>query len=269
MTVSVTALVRHAPDSAGAIEGSIEVASSEDVLLDGRASISGDLLVPGKPSLDLTGLPMLVGVVDANGLEATPRYSVTLRDWAVLRYLVRGVDPLVIPSVVAPPSVHGARDIALTDRSPSSGRWDDVRDISIVADVQAVAIPAGDYGAMTVAGTAPVVLGDAHAVTPAVYRFESINVHPGGHVRVDGPIVLLVRDGISVDGVFGDASHARWVTAAVADGGLSLAPGARFNGLVLAPSGEVAIASDARLTGQVITDRLRIDADGALVDAAL
>jgi len=268
MTVGVTALVRHAIDNEGAIDGSVQVTSAENLLLDGRSSISGDLLLPGDPSLDVAGFPMIVGTVDANGIEKAPVYSVFLRDNAVIRYLVRHVDPLPIPTVAAAPSA-GTRDISISDRSAAVVDWHDIRDIIALSDSRTVTIPPGSYGRLTVVGDAPVVLGDASGNSPAVYQFDEVTVRGGARLRVAGPVVLVVASGLDVDGEFGDAQHAHWITVATADRGLLLRPGAQFAGVVLAPKGQVTIGVGSRLNGQIVADRLVVDAGGVLADPAL
>ncbi|MFZ5495413.1 MAG: hypothetical protein ACOZE5_08770, partial [Verrucomicrobiota bacterium] len=44
-----TALVRHAPTLNGTVAGSVQVMTAENVTLNGGASVTGDLLLPGTP----------------------------------------------------------------------------------------------------------------------------------------------------------------------------------------------------------------------------
>src|SRR4051812_32601766 len=50
-----TALVRHAPSLNGTVDGSIQQLAAESVTLNGGATISLDLFVPGTPTVVLNG----------------------------------------------------------------------------------------------------------------------------------------------------------------------------------------------------------------------
>jgi len=50
-----TALVRHAPTLNGDVEGSIHQLTAENATLNGGASITGDLFVPGLPTIRRNG----------------------------------------------------------------------------------------------------------------------------------------------------------------------------------------------------------------------
>ena len=52
-----TALVQHAPSVNGAIQGSVQQMAGESVTLNGGANITGDLLVPGTPPVQLNRDP--------------------------------------------------------------------------------------------------------------------------------------------------------------------------------------------------------------------
>ena len=50
------ARVTHAPEIDGRVEGSIQQMAAEDVALEGPARITGDLLVPGSPTVRVLSL---------------------------------------------------------------------------------------------------------------------------------------------------------------------------------------------------------------------
>lgn len=268
LTITVTALVRHAPICEGSIDGSVQMLSGESVALNGAAWISGDLLVPGTPTLELAGMPMMAGSVDATGDAAPANYVVALNGTPVLRYLLRRIDPLPIPIVPAPPGPDGTGSLVLRSSNFSVGDWTTVRDVSIAGGVSGISMPAGSYGRLVVDTGADVSIGRPEALVPDVYRFRSIAVRRGAQVRVRGPVLLISAAAMDVDGEVGDVVHARWMTAAFANGGMTLRPGAVFNGSVLAPNGTVAIGSDAVLTGEVACDRLFVARGGSLVEPA-
>ena len=59
LIITTTVLVRHAPTLNGALNGSVQVLLPEGTTLNGGAAVSGDLLVPGTPSVRLNGRPDL------------------------------------------------------------------------------------------------------------------------------------------------------------------------------------------------------------------
>ncbi|HYD83732.1 MAG TPA: MBG domain-containing protein, partial [Opitutus sp.] len=71
LVITVTALVRHAPTLNGDIEGSVQVLLPENVTFNSGALISGDLLVPGTPAIQLNGSPTYGSTLDQSG-AATP-----------------------------------------------------------------------------------------------------------------------------------------------------------------------------------------------------
>src|SRR5688572_2456242 len=61
-------VVRHAPSiNSGRIEGSLWQLTGEDVTLNGGAQVTGDMFVPGTPTLQLNGQPNFGGAVAGTG----------------------------------------------------------------------------------------------------------------------------------------------------------------------------------------------------------
>ena len=56
------ALVSHAPAVNGTINGSVQQMNGESVTLNSGANITGDLQVPGTPTVQLNGTPTYSGV---------------------------------------------------------------------------------------------------------------------------------------------------------------------------------------------------------------
>jgi hypothetical protein len=266
MNITITALVRHAPRLAGMIDGSLQVLSAENVVLRGNAWISGDLLVPGTPTLALHGLPMIVGTYDASGLDLPANYTVSIEDGFIIRYLVRRIDPLILP-VVAPPSTpSGTRDVTMTAANPDAGDFTTIRDLTADNIVGEIAVPAGKYGVLTASGGGGFVLGHGGATAPDVYHVQRLILTNGAHLRIAGPVLLVLANGITVSGVLGDVDHPEWLTLAVAAGGVTIQPDSRLYGNVLAPEGEVTIERGAAIVGEVASDRLTIKQDGVLAE---
>lgn len=268
LAITITALVRHAPTINGAIDGSVQVLLGENIVLNGNAWMSGDLLVAGMPSLRLNGLPMIAGTTDEDGATTPNNYSVTLNGKSVLRYLIRRIDPIAMTPVAPPPLPTGTRSVTLNSPTDNPGSFDTLRDLTLNGNAGTVAIPAGTYGQLTANANTTLVFGHAGATQPDVYNLQGLTLNGGSRLRIAGPVVLLLANGITVNGAFGDAPHAQWLTVAIAHGGLTVNANGAVAGYVLAPSGTITINGGGTLTGEVITDRLTINGNGELSEPA-
>jgi hypothetical protein len=99
--------VRHAPIINGdaLIEGSVQQLLGENVTLNGGATLTGDLLVPGEPALSIHGQPTFAGTI-TGAASATPSgYRVTLNGDCSLKNLRTRTAPvtLIIRPVNDPP----------------------------------------------------------------------------------------------------------------------------------------------------------------------
>jgi len=266
LTITVTAFVRHAPQCDGEINGSLELATPESVTLTDSVAISGDLLVPGSPSLLLAGLPMIADSRDETGSPEPRDYSISLNGSSVLRCLVRRVQPPMMPSLAAPDLPATARDVVVNSFTATASA--NAADRSTVAAPVAPHLDGGTYRDVSVQAGAELILGHAGATAPDVYALRSLALHEGASLQLAGPVVLVVSDGVDIKGDCNDPAHARWLTLAIAKGDLDLGPGATLSGLVLAPAGCVAIANDAVLVGEITSDTLLIDRTGLLAESA-
>jgi hypothetical protein len=259
LTIGVTALVRHAPALNGTLEGSLQVLTGESFALNGAANVTGDLLVPGAPTVRLNGTPAYAGTTDAAGAATPAGYQITLNGGAVLRHVVRRVDPLALPTVGAPAAPAGTRDVALNAPGQSAGDFSTVRNLTLNGGVGAVAVPPGAYGNLTANGGSSLVLGVAGATEPAVYDVQRLTLNGGARLEIVGPVVLTLAHGTTLNGNAGADGHPEWLTLRVASGGVTLNGGATLIGQVVAPTGAVIINGDSRLVGGVACDRLTLN----------
>ena len=266
LTISVTALVRRAPTLNGGIDGSLQMLTGENVALNGNAWISGDLLVPGAPKLQLNGFPVIAGSYDGSGSTTPSNYYVTLNGKSVIRYLVREINPLPMPVVAPPTAPTGTRNVTLNSANDSAGDFATIRGLTLNGNAGAVAVPAGVYGQLTANGSSTLILGHAGATEPDVYHVQSLTLNGNSRVRVVGPVLLVLANGVTVGNVMGDSQHSEWLTLAVASGGVTLNGDAALYGYVIAPSGTVIVNGGAMLIGEVISDRLTINGNGVLAE---
>lgn len=260
-----TALVRHAPTINGDIDGSLQLINGESFAIN-SGSLSGDLLLPGTPTVGLNGHPIFAAILDTVGAAAPTNYTLTLNDGAVVRYIVRRVDPLAMPGVTAPQPPAGTRDVTLNSAGQNPGSFATIRNLTLNSSAGAVAVPAGVYGTFTGNGSSTFVLGVAGATVPAVYELQGLTLNNSASVRIVGPVKLKLANGVTLNGSVGSAEHPEWLRWEIASGGLTVNSNATVHGVVTAPNGTVTI--NGALHGRVTADRLTINGDGVLEDIA-
>ncbi|HYC70709.1 MAG TPA: ExeM/NucH family extracellular endonuclease [Opitutaceae bacterium] len=264
LVIAITALVRRAPVLNGGLDGSIQVLLPENAALNGNAWVSGDLLLPGRPDVRLNGHPLYGGTIDRDGADTPADYAVTLNGRAVLRHVVRRVDPLAMPPVPLPPPPPGTRNVVLNAPGQAAGDFQTIRNLTLNGNAGAVAVPPGTYGALTANGTSALVLGTDGATEPEVYNLQQLTLNGAARLVVAGPVIVNLANGLALSGAAGAPGQPEWLDLSIAAGGLTLNGRATFDGFVAAPNGTVAINGDATLTGGVIADRLIINGNGLL-----
>lgn len=266
LQITTSAVVRHAPVLNGQVDGSVQVLQAESLTLNGSAAVTGDILIPGTPNLTLNGRPTFVGTKDGLGNATPNNYWVTLNGGAVLRYLVRKTDAVTMPTVSAPPSPTGTRSVSLNKASDPLGNPATVRDLTLNGNGISTSLPAGSYGYVTLNGNNVLTLGVAGSTTPTVYNLQGLTLNGSSQLRLAGPVILTVANGIQMNSSVGESAHPEWLSLRVANGGVTLNGSVRLWGSVTAPNGTVTINGSTILTGLVVADRLTINGNGLLKD---
>jgi hypothetical protein len=264
LVISTAVLVRHAPTINAGLDGSLQVLLPESITLNGNGWISGDLLVPGTPSMRLNGHPIYGGTIDGTGSATPSNYMITLNGNAVLRHLVRRTNAVAMPPVSAPPSPTGSRTVSLNSVSDSPGDFATIRNLTLNGNAGIRTVPAGTYGMLTVNGNAGLIVGNAGATTPAVYNLQSLTLNGNSALQVVGPVVINLANGVSVNGSLGDSDHPEWLKINIASGGLTLNGNVTVSGSVTAPSGMVTINGHSVIKGGVNADQLTLNGNGLL-----
>jgi autotransporter-associated beta strand protein len=267
LVISTAVLTRRAPTLNGFLDGSVQVLQAENVTVKETATIARDLLVPGTPKLVVKGQPTMAGILTGPGADTPSTHTITINDGAVLRHLVRQVDGLVLADVAAPLPPAGTRSVALNKVGQSVGSWNTVKNLTLNGGAGTVTVPAGAYGAFVANGGTALVLGTPGATEPEAYHFQSLTLNGASELRVAGPVIVTLGQGLAANGRAGDAEHPEWLTLLVHSGGLTLNTGARFDGHVVAPAGTVAINSGATLRGTAAADRLTLNSGGVFEES--
>jgi hypothetical protein len=259
-----TALVRHAPTLNGSVDGSIQQMLAENTTLNGGAAVTGDLLVPGTPTVRLNGKPAYGGTLDGSGATMPSSHQVTLNGNTSLRHVVRRTDPVALPVVVVPPTPAGTRTVVIGTAGQTAGDFATLRHLTLNGNVGQCVIPPGAYGDFTVNGGSGLSLGIAGSTQPSVYHFQRLILNGKAEIRIVGPVVLTVANGFDTNGSLGSAVNPAWLILNIYSGGLTLNGGGFVYGYVNAPAGTVTVSGNSQLVGGVACDRLTVDGGGRL-----
>lgn len=246
LVVTTPVIVRHAPTMNGGLDGSVQVLLPESLTLNGNAWVSGDIFVPGLPTVRLNGNPTYAGTRSGTGAATPANYTITLNGGAVARYIVRRTDAVTLPTLAAVPSSNN--------------------NVTLNGNGALQALAPGNYGQLIANGNRGFILGVAGATTPAVYNVQSLILNGGTKLELVGPVILRVNNGLSLNGNVGSSTNPEWLALSVYSGGVTLNGNVKLYGSVLAPNGTVIVNGNSVLTGTVIADRLTINGNG-LVDA--
>lgn len=268
LVIAVTALVRHAPTLNGnsLLDGSVQVLSAESVTINGGSSVSSDLLLPGTPAVQTHGHSVLAGTRDGPGAAEPTHHVLTLNGEAVLRYLVRRIDAIAMPSVAAPPAPTGTRSVTINHSSDAVGDFATLRNLTLHGNAGRIAVPPGVYGQFVASGNAGFVLGVAGATEPTIYDLQSLALNGNATLEVAGPITLRLAHGVTFTADVGHPDHPEWLALQVHDGGVALNGSANVNGFIVAPNGTVVLNGGSKLTGGSISDGLALNGHALLQD---
>jgi RHS repeat-associated protein len=251
--------------NSGRIEGALWQLTPEATMLNGSAVITSDLLVPGTPTVVRNGSPQLTGTLDGPGNPQPTNYQITLNGTPSVRYIVRRVDPIAMPSVTAPPAPTGNRDVQLNNSNTNPGNWATVRNLDINGSIGPVTVLPGTYGNFTINGNNVMVLGVAGASAPSTYNLQSLMVNGASEVRVVGPIALSVNNAVTINGgSCGTASNPSQLQLNLFQGNLVLNGNSVLYGVVRAPNNRVTLTGNTRLRGTVACDRLEVNGSSIL-----
>ena len=264
LRIVTTARVRRGLTINGGVDGSVQLLSPENTTLNDSAWISGDLLVPGQPTVRLNGRPNYGGTIAADGASSPNNYIVTLNGNATLRHVVQRVDPSSLPTVAKPAAPTGKTNVTLNQPQQAVADWAAVRNLTLNSNAGVREVPPGTYGTLTANGSAGFVLGVAGATEPSHYNLQGLTLNGASTLHVVGPVVITLAQGVLFQGTVGNPDEWRWLALRIASGGVTLNGSATLHGSVVAPSGTVTLNSNTTLRGEVAADRLQLNVNGVL-----
>src|SRR6185503_14220627 len=165
-------------------------------------------------------------------------YQLNLSGNASLRFLITRTDPMTLTPVAAPPQPAGTRIVSVTQAGQNIGDFSTVRDLSLSGNAGAVIVPAGTYGKFSASSRTAFVLGIANATEPSIYNLESLTLSGSSELRLAGPVVLNVKNKVSLVGsTVGAADNPKRLSLRIAGEGLIMSGGAVLYGIVRTPDG--------------------------------
>jgi RHS repeat-associated protein len=223
--------------------------------------VTGDLLVPGTPTLVTNGINNFGGVVPGTGSTSPTGYQVVLNNVS-LRYLRTRTTPSVLPGVTPPPAPKGTRSVTLTQTNQSPGDFSTLLNLTLQNTAGMVTVPPGTYGNFTANGGVGFVLGVAGTNQPAVYNLQNLTLNGTCTLKVVGPILLTVSNGFVANGFVGSSNNPAWLQLQIASGGFTVNGNCTLYGLVLVPNGMVTINASSALYGISSSDQFTLNAGG-------
>jgi hypothetical protein len=266
LSIAPLALLNRAPAlNSAQVEGSLQQMLGQNTFLNGSTTVTGDLLVPGTPSVVINGSPNYGGTIDGTGSSTPTGYTIVLNSHTSLGHVVRRTDPVALPTVNPPGTPTGTRNVTLRNASQSVGDWATVRNLTVQSGVGQVPVPAGVYCNFTAQGASGFTLGVTGASEPTVYHFQSLTLNSGAQLQVIGRVIVVLGNSFTVNGSsVGNSANPAWLTLNIHAGNLSLNQGASVYGYVTAPAGVVTINGGAKLVGGLASDGLTINSNGWL-----
>ena len=268
-TFDKIAIVRHAPEIiSGRVEGALWQLTGEATTLDGTDVITSDLLVPGTPTVTVSGSPNFQGTIVGAESTQPSGYPITITGNATLRHLITRTSPIQLETVAPPASPAGTRDVTLSQAGQSAGDFATLRNLTLIGRAGAIEVPPGTYGTFAAGSRNAFVFGVANSTEPTVYNLESLSLTGSSQLILSGPVILTVKNTINLAGsTIGAANNPRQLLLKVSS---NLADALRISGtgvlygIVRVPQGTVTIEGHGRLRGTVSCDRLVVSGAGIL-----
>ncbi|RXK55068.1 hypothetical protein ESB00_03980 [Oleiharenicola lentus] len=259
-----TALVRHAPTLNGRVEGSVQVLTAESVTFNSSANVTGDLLLPGTPTVQLNGNVVYGGTVEGLGVATPTSHKVMLNTGSRLGHVIRRTDPVALPSVGKPPQPTGTRSVSLNSPGQSPGDFSTLKNLTLNSNVGHIVVPPGTYGNFNANAGSGFTLGVVGDTAPALYHFQNLTLNSNSSFTVIGPVVVTVDGGFSTNADMGASGHSEWLQLRIAGGGLSVNGSRTVHAFLKAPDGTLTLNGGSRFVGAVSCDRLIVNSSAVL-----
>ena len=249
----------------GILYGSVQMLSGNSFTFNGSTELYGDLYLPGTPTLTGNKLSQMVtNVVDLGGSPNPSGYEVRF-DGGKFGENGNGTGTVYIR--VNPPTfetLDQAYVNAIKNNSTAGLPVIPVgtQDITINGGSKYPLtgyLPGGNYKAVTVSGE--LVLGTPGQTT--TYNFESLTVNGSGKITINGPIVINLKNGGSLNNLLGLAGHPDWLTV-YSQGNLTVNGGAGIVANKIVTNKELTLNNTIDVETGIIAYSARVNGGGVI-----
>jgi len=257
------AQVQHAPSVSGRIEGTVQQMTGEGVTFNSGAVVTGDLLVPGTPTVIINGTPTYSGTQDSTGATSPSGYSISLNSGASLRHVIRRTNAVALPTVATVPAPTSTASVTISTAGQTI-TWTNLKNLTLNSNVGQYTVPAGTYGNFSASSGTGFKLGIAGATQASVYNFQNLTLNGNSTLQVLGPVVINLANGFSANAPIGASTNPAWLMLNIKSGGFTLNSGCNLYGYLVAPAGTVIINAGTQLIGGVSSAYLTVNGNGLL-----
>jgi RHS repeat-associated protein len=258
------AIIKQGITLNGRIEGSVQQINGETSILNGSAVVTGDLLVPGVPTLIRNGSGTFGGTVVGTGTATPTGYQIILNGSTSLRKLKNRINPPTIPNIANPPASTGTVNAIVNNSTQYPTNFTTLRDLTVNGNAGIIPISPGTYRNFIVNGGSGLKLGTAGQTQPAVYNFNSLTTNGSSQIQIVGPVIINLTGDLILNGSIGVSNNPDWLKVRIGTGGVTLNGSTSFYGGVIAPNGTVTINGSTSLIGNVVCKKLIVNGNGLL-----
>ena len=248
----------------GTINGSVHLQGATDLNLNATAEISGDLLVPGNPNINVNGNPNF-GVEQGDGVVNVNPYSININSGVTLGKVITHSDPISLVKIAAPQAPQGQNQITL-NKDQSFSDWANLRSLILNSSYGNINVPAGVYDEFTLNADTSITLGVTNSTVPTVYDFTSLSLNSDSELILAGPVILNVKSGLTLNNnsilgqSLGGESHSLVIN--VFSGNVDVNNQSRMNAQLVAHNSNVHI--NGTFTGSLTAKNLTVNSNAVV-----
>ncbi len=260
-TLTDAVISRTAPTiNSGRIEGTLRVLKAEAFAIAASTQITGDVFLPGTPSIQLNSGAQHSGTIDDGG-PSSPGYAVSLMGVKLPGKIHTHAHAITLPSDFpsSVPAAAGLRTLTIRTQSDVAaiGDWQTVRDLSVTRAGLSIDVPPGNYGTFTVNGNSRLNF------TAGTYNFaNTFNLDGSASLQATGVVTINVGQNLTINSgalVLGSYTSPGDVRLNVLGSSLNINGSSQVSGLVRAYNGAVTLNGTAQVRGQVIANSFTLN----------
>ncbi len=271
----------------GTYIGSLILTSTRDFNFNSGARIkAGNLFVRGTPQVQTGNGGVIEGrqflsdgsevipatdtrkIVDLNGSPNPNNYVIRLNSGSTIEgKIFRRVDVFVPPSVPRPPSPSNGNSANVNSQPASPLNANSAANVNLNSNAGNVELLPGNWGQLNSGSGTSFVIGTVGATTPTVYNFERLNLNGNSQLKVVGPVILTLANGVNINSsIMGNSEHPEWLNLRIASGDFTVNSGAQAYTDLTAPDSRVNL--NGTFTGSVVAKTLSINGNGVAITQA-